>query len=77
MKMNSDDDEDTLKCIDTMVSEQEFKDRLQTFELNNRDSGILKLDTGRSFSLFEIDKRQMKPSIKMTLKRYRRSTNRS
>jgi hypothetical protein len=45
--------------------------------MNNRSSeGGFRLDTGRSFAIFEINKRTGQPDIALTLKRFRRSTNR-
>ena len=46
--------------------------------MNNRgrDAG-LRLDTGRSFAIFEINKRTNEPDINLALKRFRRSTNRA
>lgn len=64
-----------IQRIDTMVSREEFQERLETFKMNNRGGG-LRLDTGRSFAIFEINKRTMEPDLALTLKRFRRSTNR-
>ena len=45
--------------------------------MNNRSKdGGMRLDTGRSFAIFEINKRTNRPDIALTLKRFRRSTNR-
>lgn len=65
-----------IQRIDTMVSKEEFQERIETFRLNNRGGGGLRLDTGRSFAIFEINKRTMEPDLALTLKRFRRSTNR-
>lgn len=45
--------------------------------MNNRDGASLRLDTGRSFAIFEINRRTNEPDYALALKRYRRSTNRS
>lgn len=38
---------------------------------------MMRLDTGRSFAIFEINKKTGEPDYALALKRYRRSTNRS
>jgi hypothetical protein len=38
---------------------------------------MMRLDTGRSFAIFEINKKTGEPDYALTLKRYRRSTNRA
>ena len=42
----------------------------------NNKGGSVRLDTGRSFAIFEINKRNFEPDLALTLKRFRRSTNR-
>lgn len=70
-------DESEMKIIDQLCGKQEFEDRLMTFDQNNKDgTQKLKLDTSRSFSIFEINKRTNKPDIRLTLKRFRRSADR-
>jgi hypothetical protein len=64
-----------IQRIDSMVSKEEFEERVETFRMNNRGGG-LRLDTGRSFAIFEINKKTMQPDLVLTLKRFRRSTNR-
>ena len=66
------------KAINQMCGKEEFEERLMTFDQNNKDvkNKKLKLDTSRSFSIFEINKRTFKPDIRLTLKRFRRSANR-
>jgi hypothetical protein len=64
-----------IQRIDSMVSKEEFEERAETFRMNNRGGG-LRLDTGRSFAIFEINKKTMQPDLVLTLKRFRRSTNR-
>ena len=59
-----------------MCGRQEFEDRFHTFELNNKDANKLKLDTTRSFTIFEINKATNKPDFRLTLKRFRRSADR-
>ena len=68
-----------LERIDVMCSRDEFNERLETFNMNNRamDPSSYRLDTGRSFAVFEINKRTMAPDYALALKRYRRSTNRA
>lgn len=50
---------------------------MKNFQENNRDNAVLKLDTSRTFSIFEINKKQMRPDFKLTLKRFRRSADRA
>lgn len=52
---------------------------MDMFNINNRDSDSqkLRLDTSRSFSVFEINKITMKPDFTLTLKRFRRSADRA
>ena len=45
-----------LQRIDGMVSKEEFEERIETFRMNNRGGG-LRLDTGRSFAIFELNKK--------------------
>ena len=67
-----------MERIDVMCSREELNERVETFKMNNRklEGGTLKLDTGRSFAIFEINKRTNEPDYALALKRYRRSTNR-
>jgi hypothetical protein len=68
-----------MQQIHTMCSKDEFNERLETFTTNNRnlEGNMVRLDTGRSFAIFEINKKTGEPDYALTLKRYRRSTNRS
>lgn len=68
-----------MQQIHTMCSKDEFNERLDTFNTNNRnqEGAMMRLDTGRSFAIFEINKKTGEPDYALALKRYRRSTNRS
>jgi len=62
-----------------MCSKEEFNERLATFDYNNREAehSKLKLDTSRSFSIFEINRRTLKPDYLLALKRFKRSAERA
>ena len=68
-----------MQQIATMCGREEFNERLETFHTNNNnlEEGVMRLDTGRSFAIFEINKKTNEPDFALTLKRYRRSTNRA
>ena len=77
MPQISDSGSADMQRIDTMVSKEQYNERAETFRMNNRNrDGKLVLDTGRSFAIFEINKRTMEPDLSLALKRFRRSTNR-
>jgi hypothetical protein len=69
----------STNAIHDMCSREEFSERLSTFEQNNRDAeqSKLKLDTSRSFSIFEINRRTLKPDYALALKRFKRSAERA
>ncbi len=58
-----------------MCSKEEYRERLEVFEINNSDADRLIVDTSRSFSIFEISKKTMKPNYKLAIKRFRRAAN--